>query len=185
MDNTQAPAMQAAPTAPVVNGRLLDSKTTIAILNKRITVTRNHIGSSLRLTIQGTGQFLPQGHKYTVGDEARENKFDRTIYNLRASSADLMKSNKPLFTEAMKAESAGDVNKSHDLFNAYLNAVQLSFSVIEPSSRTFSNGDDVKARIQLAVSLAGTESLQVEDVSYIAPVAVRATKFDITDLIEA
>lgn len=167
------------------NGGLIDSKTAISIINKRITVTRTDVGSSLRLKIQGTGQFLDKGHKYTVGGEARENMFDRTIYNLRASSAMLMAANKPLFTAAMKAESAGDTQKAHDLFNEFLNAVQLSFSVIEPSNRKFNSGDNVNADIILSVSKANVESLQVDSVSYIAPTVKAATKFEVTDLLEA
>lgn len=178
---TQPPAQAAAPS----NARLIDSRSAIAILNRRTTVTPAHVGSSLRLAIQGTGQFLPKGHKYAVNGQETENQFDRTIYNLKASSSLLMAFNKPLFTEAMKAESAGDVNKAHDLFNSYLNAVQLSFSVIEPSSRKFSSGDDVKAHVQMATSKAGNQSIQVDSVSYIAPVVVAPSKFDVTDLIEA
>jgi|SRR5882757_242527 len=192
MDNTQAPASQASVPAQSAPGtaRLIDSKAAIAIINKRITVTPSDIGSSLQLSIQGTGQFLQQGHKYTVGGEARENKFDRMIYNVRASSSLLMTmaENKKLFTDAMKAESAGDTQEAHKLFNAFLNATQLSFSVISNGTgteRKFNTGDDIKARVVNVVSQAGNSSLQLEDVSYIAPKVKLATKFEISELIEA
>lgn len=188
MDNTPAPTSTSVPTR--TNSNPIDSKRAIAIINKRITVTPSDIGSSLQLSIQGTGQFLPQGHKYTVGGEARENMFDRTIYNVRASSSLLMTSaeNKKLFTDAMKAEAIGDTDSAHDLFNAFLNNTQLSFSVITNAAgteRKFNQGDDIKARIVTTVSKAGTTSLQLEDVSYIAPKVKVATKFEISDLIEA
>lgn len=185
MDNNTTTAPVAAPASTLGTQRRLDSAGAINIINKRITVTRAHIGSSLKLQIQGTGQFLDKGHEYTIGTDKRTNMYDRTIYNLRASSAELMKFHKPLFTEALAAEQAGELDKAHDLFNAYLNAIQLSFSVIEPSNKKFSSGDDVKATVALVVSQAGIESLQVEDVSYIAPTVVKATKFDVTDLINA
>ena len=174
-------------TVPTSAGstRLIDSKSAIAILNRRTTVTPAHVGSSIKLQIQGTGQFLSKGHKYVVGGIESANAFDRTIYNLKASSSLLMAFNKPLFTQAMKAESAGDTQAAHDLFNEYLNSVQLSFSVIEPSSRKFNSGDDVKAHVQMVVGKSGNQSLQVDNVSYIAPIAIAATKFDVTDLIEA
>lgn len=181
--NTQQPATQQT-TVPS-GTRQIDSKAAIAILNKRITVTPADAGSSLQLSIQGSGQFLAKGHKYTVAGAERENGFDRTIYNVRASSSLLMVLNKPLFTEALKAESTGDAQGAHDLFNAYLNATQLSFSVIMPSSRVFHTGDDIKARITSVVSQAGVTSLQLDDVSYVAPKVKLATKFEISDLIEA
>lgn len=182
---TQASVPTSTSAAPAFFVRQIDSKSAIAIINKRTTVTPADAGSDLKLTVQGSGQFLAKGHKYQVAGEDRENMFDRTIYNLRASSALLMAFHKPLFTAAMKAEGAGEMDKAHDLFNEYLNAIQLSFSVIEPSSRRFHNGDSVKATVQLVVSLAGNQSVQVDNVSYIAPVVKAATKFDVTDLIEA
>lgn len=182
-NNTDAPVVTASTVVASGTGRLIDSKAAIAIINKRITVTPTDVGSALQFSIQGTGQFLQMGHKYTVAGEARENKFDRTIYNVRASSALLMLANKSLFTDAMKAEGEGDSQKAHDLFNEYLNTVQLSFSVIMPSSRSFNSGDDIKARVTSVVSLAGVTSLQLDDVSYIAPKIKAATKFEVSDLI--
>jgi len=188
---TQAPETQVAQTSSVpASGLRIDSKTAIAIINKRITVNPTMIGDSIVLTVQGTGQFLPQGHKYTVAGVERTNQFDRTIYNVRASSSLLMTSaeGKKLFKDAMLAESAGDVEKAHELFNSYLNYVQLSFSVINNgrgTERSFNSGDDIKARITQVVSQAGTTSLQLEDVSYVAPKVVRRQTFSVTDLIEA
>lgn len=194
--DAKAPATAATPNVETARntgnaggsaGRMIDSKAAIAILNKRITVTPADAGSSLQLSIQGSGQFLAKGHKYTVAGAERENGFDRTIYNVRASSSLLMTlaDNKRLFTDGMKAESTGDAQAAHDLFNAYLNATQLSFSVIMPSSRVYHSGDDIKARITSVVSLAGVTSLQLDDVSYVAPKVKLATKFEVSDLIEA
>lgn len=158
----------------------------MAILNSRKTLKRDHIGQQVQLAIQGNGTFLPQGHKYTVAGSARVNEFDRTIYNLKANSSLSMQraENKQLLSEALKAESAGDMEKATELFNDYLNAVQVSFSVIEPSSRRFASGDMVTAIVAEAIGKdSDVPQLVVNDVRYKAPVTVEATKFDITELI--
>lgn len=171
-----------------VQVQALDAERTIQIINSRITVKPTDVGSTLLFTIQGDPTFLQQGHKYSVAGEERENQFDRYIYNVRASSALAMTSaeGKKLFTDAMKAESDGDVQKAHELFNAYLNFVQLSFSVISNGrTQPMHRGDDVKARVIEAVSKAGNRSIQLEDVFYVAPKTAAKATFSVTDLIEA
>ena len=165
--------------------RKLDSRAALAILNKRKTLKPTHIGQQVLLSIQGNGQFLSKGHKYSVDGEERENEFDRTIYNVQANSSVLM--NKPemraLLAEALKAESAGETEVAHEKFNAYLNAVQISFSVIEPSNRKFASGDAVTAYPRMVETKAGEQALVIDDVRYKAPSVVEETKFDISDLI--
>lgn len=163
----------------------IDSKTAIAIINKRSTLKVSDAGSLMQFIIQGTGQFLPKGHKYTANGMDRENGFDRTIYNLRANSAIAMSANKGLFTDALKAESAGETQKAHDLFNEYLNTIQVSFSVIENglgTGRRFDNGDVVKALVGTAVNAAGETAIIVDNVSAVAVVAAAKTTFTVDDL---
>ena len=165
--------------------RKLDSKAFLAILNSRKTVKPTHVGMQVLLAVQGNGQFLPKGHKYTVAGEERENEFDRTIYNAKANSALSMARAdfRTILADAFKAESAGDVDKASELFNAYLNSVQMSFSVIEPSTRKFASGDAITAMIAMVDTKAGEQQIVLNDVRYKAPTTVEDTKFEISDLI--
>lgn len=167
------------------NARLIDAKAFMAILNSRTTLKTTDEGTKAVLTVQGNGTFLPKGHKYSVGTDARENMFDRTIYNLKANSqlSMLRDENKKLLASAMQAETAGNVEEASKLFNEYLNAIQVSFSVIEPSTRKYQSGDDVKAKVAIADTKENGKQLVVNEVTYMAPVTLAKTKFDITDLI--
>lgn len=172
-------------TATAGTRRLIDTKGFMAILNKRKTVKLTHVGNQVVLTVQGTGQFLPKGYKYQGPAGATENLFDRTIYNLQANSqlSMLRAENKAILTDAIKAESTGDMESATDLFNDYLNAIQISFSVIEPSNRKFASGDQVTAIVAEATNAAGERQLVVNDVRYKAPVSIEATTFALSDLL--
>lgn len=165
--------------------RLIDTKGFMAILNKRKTLKTTHIGAQVVLTVQGTGQFLPKGYQYAGPTGARENMFDRTIYNLQANSqlSMLRPETKKILNEAIKAESAGDMETATDLFNEYLNAIQVSFSVIEPSNRKFNSGDMVTAVVADVLAASGERQLVVNDVRYKAPLNVEATAFELSDLL--
>src|SRR5882762_5833458 len=110
MDTTTATVT--APTATSsTNRRLIDNAGFFAILNKRKTLKLDHVGQQIILSVQGNGQFLAKGFAYTGPKGATENQFDRWIYNLQANSALSMQraENKAILIEAMKAESAGDM----------------------------------------------------------------------------
>jgi hypothetical protein len=157
----------------------MDSKRFMQILNSRITLTAAMVAAgSVLLRIQGNGT-------YVAKDEAKGVAFDKYIYNLKANSAISMsrQENKELLASALKAETAGDEEKAAALFNQYLNAVQISFNIPADRSTRFNNGDDVKAEVALVDTKAGLKQLVVNNVSYVAPKTVAATKFDITDLI--
>lgn len=166
--------------------RAVDSKLVIAIMSKRALLKLSDAGSLMQFIIQGVPQFLPKGHKYVTNGVARENGFDRTIYNLRASSAIAMADNKALFSEALKAEGAGEVEKAHDLFNDYLNATQISFSIIENdrgTTRKFQNGDVVKAIVGTAINqTTNATSIIVDNVVAVAAVTAAPVRFSVEDL---
>jgi hypothetical protein len=187
MDTTNATVTAPTATTPA-NRRLIDTTGFFAILNKRKTIKADHIGSQIVLAVQGNGQFLAKGFTYDGPKGATENMFDRWIYNLQANSAYSMQrpENKAILVEAMKAEAAGDLEAATDLFNDFLNAIQVSFSVIvNPGSspRKFESGDQVKATVEEVTNGAGVKQLVVNDVRYKAPVAVEATKFTVEDLL--
>lgn len=180
----------AALTGPTNRGsiRIIDSKAFTNILNKRVLIEPTDVGSQLILTIQGDGQLLAKGFEYTSRAGKTENMFDRRIYNVQASSAISMsrKENRVLLAEALKAESVGNMELATEKYNAYLNAVQLSFSVIiNPgvTERKYANGDQIKATIALVATKAFENQLVLENVS-LKPAVVKAkTKYAISDLL--
>lgn len=186
--------INAAPSAATTNAaapatrRLIDNAGFFAILNKRKTLKADHIGQQTTLSVQGNGQYLPKGFQYTGPKGATENQFNRWIYNLQANSAYSMQrpENKQILVDAIKAESVGDVEKATDLYNDFLNAIQISFSVIVnpgTSPRKFESGDKVKATVEEVTNATGIKQLVVNDVRYMAPVAIEATKFSIEDIL--
>lgn len=178
-------ADQTTTTSASTTRRVIDTKGFMAILNKRKTLKTTHIGAQVVLTVQGTGQFLPKGYKYAGPAGVTENQFDRTIYNLLANSqlSMLRPENAEILKNAIKAESAGDMDKATELFNEYLNSIQISFSVIEPSNRKFNSGDQVTAVVAEATNAADQRQIVVNDVRYKAPVNVEATTFALADLL--
>lgn len=185
MSTTNAPSATPATSVANPSMRVIDSKAAIAIINKRSTLKVSDAGQLMQFIVQGNGQFLPKGHKYTANGTDRENQFDRTIYNLRANSAIAMAANKSLFTDALKAESAAETSKAHDLFNEYLNKIQISFSVIEPSTRKFTNGSVVRAIVETAINAANEQAIVVNDVSEVRATTAAKTTFSVEDLMEA
>lgn len=186
--DTKVAPSAATSSIPTPGTRKVDSKLAISIINRRATLKVTDAGRLMQFIVQGGGQFLPKGHKWMTGDVERENQFDRTIYNLKANSAIAMQANKGLFTEALKAESAGDTDKAHDLFNEYLNAIQISFSVIDNGngrSARFNNGSVVKAIVGTSVSaLTNATSIIVDNVSEVVAEVAAKTTFSIDDLME-
>lgn len=186
--NSMFTTTQVAPTsAPTTNRRTLDATAAMNILNSRKTLTTKLIGEQIVLSVSGNGQFLPAGFEYSGPGGVTTNQFDRTIYNLRANSqlSMLRKETKQLLASAMKAQSAGDTEAASQLFNDWLNTVQISFSVIERgSSRPFATGDMVTAVVAEVTNKAGERQLVVNDVRYKAPTQVESIKFELSDLLD-
>lgn len=187
MSTTTPAATPAQPTVSTNGRRLIDAAGALAIFNSRKTLTTKLIGEPVTLRVASDGQFLPQGFAYDGAAGATVNAFDRTIYNLKANSqlSALRKENKQLFMSAMKAESAGDRQLAHDLFNEWLNNVQISFSVIEPSSRVFHRGDYVVCEVAEVTSKSGERQLVVNDVQAKTITAPASIKFELSDFMDS
>jgi hypothetical protein len=171
--------------ATQANARILDAKAAQAIINSRLTITSKYVGEQVKLQIQGNGTFqsAKEQEERTPNQKAY---FDKYIHNLKANSAEAMsrKENRELLEAALKAESTGDMATASELYNKYLNAIQLSFNVIaQAGKRKFADGDMVVCKIGTADTLAGHRAFTVSDVRYVAPVEVEQVKFDITALI--
>lgn len=185
--------IKAAPKQRITgpNGEFrLDQQTVINILNnKRTTITPKEIGKLIRAYVQGTPQFFAKGSLYTTNGVERENALDRMIYNLTLTDAAKMtkKENRQLFTDAVKAESAGEIEKAHELYNEFLNAVQMTFSVIDnASTRRFTRGEYVQGVVGTAVNgITGDVALILDNVVAVAAEQVAATKFSVSDFLLA
>lgn len=164
---------------------LIDAQRTISIINSRLPISRTHVGSQVSLQVQGSGTFLSASEQEskTPGQKAY---FDKYIHNLKANSTEAMsrKENRALLNSAMQAEAEGNVEEADNLFNQYLNAIQVSFNMIaQDGRRKFEDGDMVTAIIAEVDTKAGHKALAVENVRYKAPVVIEKQKFSITDLL--
>jgi hypothetical protein len=163
----------------------IDAARAIAIINSRTPLSRTHVGQQVLLTVQGAGTFqsATQQEAKTPGQKAY---FDKYIHNLKANSTEAMSrpENKAIFAAAMKAEAAGNVDEASELFNEYLNNVQVSFNAIaRPGVRKFEDGDMCTALVEEADTKSGNRAIVVNQVKYKAPTTVEKVKFSITDLL--
>jgi hypothetical protein len=114
----------------------LDARTVQNIIASRSIVKQQQaqMGDTVRFHIQGNGFTIPVMDKTgaIVLDRQSGQPLSKTIYGVKANShiAMLNPVNRAILTEAMKAETDGDEEKAHTLFNQYLNKIQVSFSVI-------------------------------------------------------
>lgn len=169
---------------------VLDTKRALAILNSRKRLGRANVGQQVMLAIQGNGTYQTADQQRQSdaekGRPAAKEYFDKYIYNTKAFSLDAVMDieNKKLFAAAVKAESAGNVEEATKLFNQYLNNVQVSFNLIDNSTRAkLNDGDAITAYVELVKNRDDKEVVALRDVKYKAPTQLDSVKFDITDLI--
>lgn len=137
------------------NSRTIDFKGVQNIIAKRKMVRVTDAGSLSKVFIQSTqGTTIPVLTKEgepVLGQNGMP--LMKTIYNVAANSqvAMLNSRNKALLEEGMKHETVGDMEKATELYNKYLNAIQVSFNMLLTSSSTpvFGKNDLVQGVIQL------------------------------------
>lgn len=134
--------------------RTLNSAAVLAIMNKRDRVLATQEGKKVRLTIQGNGNVIYVTDKDgELVQSLREpgTGLQKRIFNTRANSEIAMQNdrNKQLMKDARAAEKAGKTEEASGLFNDYLNAVQLSFGILLPSTIAdkLSSGMDISAEV--------------------------------------
>ncbi len=146
------------------NSFKLDCKAVRNILGSRamVTVQQAQQGITVKFNIQGNGNTIPMLDKngVHVQDERTGQPLYKTIYGVKANSQIAMMNqlNKDLFKEAMQAETAGDMDKAHTLYNKYLNKVQVSFNVVVAPGRktpTFRDKQLVEGDIELITTENG------------------------------
>jgi hypothetical protein len=138
----------------------LDSKTAQKVFASRNLLTADLVGEEVVITLQGDGNTvdMERADGSAVVDEATGEVVRKRIHNAKFNSELAIQAapNKALLNEAVAAEKAGETDKAHELFNKYLNKVQLSFS-IPSSSKHFGTLRD-NQRIKGIVQRVDTEN---------------------------
>lgn len=169
----------------VNNNITIDATRAIAIINSRLPISRQHVNQQVVLQVQGSGTYQSAADQ-EARTPGRSQYFDQYIHNLKANSTEAMSraENKATLKAAMEAEAVGNATEAGNLFNAYLNAIQVSFSVITRSGvRKLEDGDMVTCVVEEATTKSGHKALVVSNIRYKAPAAVEKMKFSITDLL--
>jgi hypothetical protein len=132
----------------------LNSNTAGKVFESRKTLTADKAGHFITITLQGNGNTIAmeKADGSPVVDEQSGEVVMKRIHNTKFNSELAIKAapNKALLDEAVAAEQAGDEDKAHELFNKYLNKVQLSFSVPSNSKHfgTLSDNQRIKGIVQ-------------------------------------
>lgn len=175
--------------------RTIDLASVKSIMTKRILVPSDAEGKLVKMFIQGNGNIVDvknkEGELVTSSVKGQEGVvLQKKIFNLRAASQLAMSNprNRQFLIDGLAAEKAGDTAKAHELFNAYLNATQVSFGVILPSpiAEKLSTGVQVQAVIAKVTTENG--SLLTIDSSTLSVVAAEnygTATFDLDDFMTA
>lgn len=175
------------------NSFLLTAATVQNIIASRAIVKQQQaqMGETVRFHIQGNGFTLPVTDKSgaQVLDRQTGQPLFKTIYGVKANSHIAMMNplNRAIITQAMKAETAGNEEEAHTLFNQYLNKIQVSFSVVLNHNRvnpTFYDKQLVEGECRLITTENG--SLITMDNVRAAAVAKlgKTPEFSLADLME-
>lgn len=182
-----------------------------SIMQKRALITNEMVGKLVEAFIQGNGNTIDMknGNGELVESVVEPGTVARkTIYNLKANSALAMQNerNRNILRAGATAEKTGakvkfdlgDGEKEYsatELLSTYLNRVQLSFSVVLPSSivANLGNGVLIKAIVQridptperkaAEPNAAPVLTIDPSTISLVAAQALSATTFDIDDIL--
>lgn len=170
-----------------------NSKNVQQIMRKRTLVPETLVGKKVILTIRGNGTTIDVKDKsgnFVQSVVEAGTVFQKVIFNTESNSGIAMASvrNKQILQEALAAEKLGAPEAS-DLFQDFLNAVQLSFSVPTTSSLIGKLGDriDISARVIKVTTENGSlltidpATIAVKEPESLAPVDFDITSFMATD----
>ena len=171
--------------------RLLSSSAVKSIMSKRITIPELAVGKRVRMLVQGDGVVIDVKDKdgelvlSTIpGQEGVV--LQKKIFNAKANSALALVNprNRQFIMDGLKAEKAGKAAEAHDFFNQYLNAAQISFGVLLPSTVAdkLHNGDEIAATI-IRVDTENGSLLTIDPstISVLEPETYVTANFDLAD----
>ncbi len=170
--------------------RLINAKAVQAIMKQRIAVPEVVAGGKKVLfTVQGFGTKIQLVDKQgiTVANDDGE-VIDKMIYNLRANSEIAMKNpaNRELLMAGLKAEKAGEAEEADKHFAAYLNKVQMSFSLLLPSAvaNRLADGVEISARVEKITTDNGSLlTIDPKTISIVEPDVLGKTTFNLDDIL--
>lgn len=172
-----------------INARTIDFKAVQNILSKRKIIRLSDVNSLIKVHIQSNGgTTLPVTDKSgmpVMGSNGQP--LYKTIYNVAANSQVAMTNerNRKLLSDAVQAESAGEMVQATELFNKYLNAIQVSFNVLLTGANPvkFGKNDQIKATVQLITTENG-QLITLDKVSMVEARELADTqKFTINELL--
>lgn len=173
----------------------MTSQSVKAIMNKRSTIPAEAENKRVKFLVQGNGNVIDVKDKdgefvmSTIpGQEGTV--LQKKIFNLRANSGLAMASdrNRQYLIEALKAEKAGDAKKADELFNQYLNSVQMSFGVLLPSAVAdkLTSGVEIAATVvKITTENGSLLTIDPSTISVVEPESYGTTAFDLTDFVAA
>jgi hypothetical protein len=157
-----------------------------SIMNKRTLIPQEAVGKRVKLAIQGNGN--------TIDVKDKEGKMvasivdpslvlQKTIFNTKANSGLAVSNerNRQILKDAVAAEKAKDFEKAHDLYNQYLNATQLSFGILLPSSiiAKLASGVEIAATVEQVTTDNGSLlTIDPSTISIVEPEVYGKTTFD-------
>jgi hypothetical protein len=168
-----------------VMARLMNKTSVIAIMNKRGRLDESFVGKKVQLTIQGNGTTVDVKTKEGVLVESVVEPgtvFQKKIFNVQANSAIAMKNveNNKLAAAGLAAERAGNYEEAHKHYTAFLNAMQVSFSVPSTSPILHQLGDrvDIEARvIKITTPNGSLLTIDPATIRVLEPETLSATTF--------
>lgn len=174
-----------------------------AIMQKRITIPAEAAGKKVQLTVQGTGNVinvLDKDGKEVESLTEPGTKLQKKIFNVKANSAIAQQNprNKEYLMNGLKAEKLGADGEvfgllrgeekmwpAHDWYNAYLNAVQISFGILLPNkvADKLSDNTDISGRVDLIETENGKLlTIDGSSISVLEPEVYGTTSFDLNEL---
>jgi hypothetical protein len=146
-------------------------------------------GKKVSLTIRGNGNWVDVKKKdgSLVGTAANpEEVLRKKIFNVKAVSevAMLNPRNKALVTAATIAEKAGKAQEAADNYNAFLNATEISFSVLANHKLVdkLGNNVDISAKLELIETENGKIiTIDASTIAIMEPESAQKTTFSLDE----
>lgn len=175
----------------MANGRLINSQSVKSIMSKRTLIPESAIGKRTVLTVQGNGNVIDVRNKAGefISSVVDPNLvFQKKIFNCKAVSGIAMANprNQQLLRDAIAAERSGDAEKASGLFNDFLNAVQLSFSIPLPSAKAdkISDGVEIAGLIEKVTTENGSLlTVDASTISVVEPERYGSVNFNMDDFL--
>jgi hypothetical protein len=169
--------------------RKMTSQSVKSIMQNRILVPAQAEGKRVKLFVQGNGNVIDvkDSKGEFVPSAADPNVvLQKKIFNFRANSGVAMANerNRQMLKDAIAAEKAGDADKAHELFNSYLNAVQLSAGILLPSAvaEKLSSGVEIAATITKVTTEKGSLlTIDPQTIGIVEPESYGKTTFSLED----